>query len=461
MRRWSAAALCIALAGTVGCSSPATSPDSAPTRATFGDLPLPPARSFAGGSVLGLSRSNGEMADDIADLVFRLESGRSVPMLTRFDGPITVRMTGRVPPNAAADLGRLLGRLRAEAGLDITSTSNPGASITIEFLPRATMNGLVPQAACFVAPRVTSWSEYRQARRRGGTDWTTLTRRDHASVFIPSDTAPQEVRDCLHEEMAQALGPLNDLYRLPDSVFNDDNMHGVLTGFDMLVLRVIYSPALVNGMSEGEVRARLPDILSAINPGGGFGGGSGAGDDTPRGFVDAIEAAIGGRASIGSRRAAAMRAVAIAEAAGWQDARTGFAHLLLGRLALASEPDLALRSLARAGTIYSARGYDIQAAHVDMQLAAFALTQGDAEGVLDRTSRALQVATAAENAGLMASLMMVKAEALDLLGRTDEAADERRASLGWARYGFGSAADVQARLGDIAALNPARRSVLR
>jgi len=34
--------------------------------------------------------------------------------------------------------------------------------------------------------------------------------------------SPQEVRDCLHEELAQALGPLNDLYRLPDSVFNDD-----------------------------------------------------------------------------------------------------------------------------------------------------------------------------------------------------------------------------------------------
>jgi hypothetical protein len=64
------------------------------------------------------------------------------------------------------------------------------------------------------------------------------------AVFIPSDVSPQEVRDCLHEEVAQALGPLNDLYRLPDSVFNDDNFHAVLTGFDMLILRTYYDAEL-------------------------------------------------------------------------------------------------------------------------------------------------------------------------------------------------------------------------
>ena len=28
-------------------------------------------------------------------------------------------------------------------------------------------------------------------------------------VFVPADASPQELRDCLHEELAQALGPLN------------------------------------------------------------------------------------------------------------------------------------------------------------------------------------------------------------------------------------------------------------
>ena len=57
-----------------------------------------------------------------------------------------------------------------------------------------------------------------------------MRERQRVAVFLPADAAPQELRDCLHEEIAQALGPLNDLYRLPDSIFNDDNVHTVLTG---------------------------------------------------------------------------------------------------------------------------------------------------------------------------------------------------------------------------------------
>lgn len=74
-------------------------------------------------------------------------------------------------------------------------------------------------------------------RRTPTVDWTKLERRDRAAVFVRFDVAPQEIRDCLHEELAQALGPLKDLYRLSDSVSNDDNIHAVLTSFDMLILR--------------------------------------------------------------------------------------------------------------------------------------------------------------------------------------------------------------------------------
>ena len=173
------------------------------------------------------------------DLSFRMESGRPVTRLTRFEAPVTVRVTGDVPPSLTPDLRILLGRLRTEANIDISMTGAQTASITIEAIPRAVLNAAVPRAACFVVPRVSSWEEFKSVRRTPTVDWTTLERRDRAAVFVPSDVAPQEIRDCLHEELAQALGPLNDLYRLSDSVFNDDNIHAVLTGFDMLILRAL------------------------------------------------------------------------------------------------------------------------------------------------------------------------------------------------------------------------------
>ena len=227
-------------------------PPPAARNAAVPDAPdLPPMRRFGATVPEPARRSNAEMAQDFMDLSFNLESGRTVPVFTRFEGPIRVRMTGAPPPTAAEDLGRLLARLRAEAGLPIAAARpDEPAEITVEFLPRKAMQRLVPRAACFVAPRVSSWDGYRRASR-ASLDWATLQVRDQAAIFVPNDTAPQEVRDCLHEELAQALGPLNDLYRLPDSVFNDDNIHTGLTGFDMLMLRATYAPELHSGMTAG------------------------------------------------------------------------------------------------------------------------------------------------------------------------------------------------------------------
>ena len=76
------------------------------------------------------------------------------------------------------------------------------------------------------------------------------------------------MRDCLHEELAQAMGPLNDLYELSDSVFNDDNFHTVLTGFDMLVLRLHYAPELANGDDPGRSGGALAGAAGTAQPGG-------------------------------------------------------------------------------------------------------------------------------------------------------------------------------------------------
>jgi hypothetical protein len=286
-------------------------------------------------------------------------------------------------------------------------------------------------------------------------DWVTLAERDRVAVFVPSDTAPQEVRDCLHEELAQALGPLNDLYRLSDSVFNDDNFHTVLTGFDMLMLRMYYDPALQNGLTEAEVAARLPALIDRLNPAGAGRGGPARADATPRAWVEAVETALGPRAGYAVRRQAAERAVALAREAGWTDARLAFAWFALGRLTLARAPDVSVAALAAAAGLY--RGLPegaIHAAHIDMQMAAYALAGGEAEAAIRLCNRAMPVVRQAQNAALLASLMMIKAEALDLQGRRAEASALRLDSLGWARYGFGSDAEVRARLSEIALLPP-------
>ena len=415
---------------------------------------LPAMKSFPLIAAPAPTRSNANIAADFMDLEFRLESGRVLPVFTRFDGPISVALRGDIPPTAAADLGRLMKRLRAEAGLNIALAQNDDAQINIEFLPRKRMQAFVPTAACFVAPRVASWAEYRKSRRSDVLDWTTLTRRTKVAIFVPSDTSPQEIRDCLHEELAQALGPLNDLYRLPDSVFNDDNFHTVLTGFDMLILRLHYSPTLRNGMTAADVAARLPSLLAQLNPSGKF-ASNGATTIGPRDWVQSIETALGPKTKDGIRIKAADRALAIARKQGWTDNRLAFSHFAVARLNLGNDVARAVISFAEASRIYqSLPDGPVHTAHVDMQMAAFALSSGQPEVSISLADAAIPVVTRAENAALLATFMLLKAEALDQLGRGDEAQAVRLDSLGWARYGFGSDDNVRARMNDIAALSP-------
>jgi hypothetical protein len=446
--------LLIAVLGLTACASAV--PDVPQRRATP-EVTLPPMKNF--GTVRGQPpmRSNQGIAADFLELSFKLESGRELPMFTRFEGPVTVRVVGPAPPTLASDLERLLARLRAEAGIDITRVPAAApASITVEVITRDELQRAVPQAACFVVPRVSSWAEFRRDRRNPRLDWTTLEVRERMAVFVPMDVAPQEVRDCLHEEIAQALGPLNDLYHLADSVFNDDNFHTVLTGFDMLILRATYAPELRSGMTRSEVAARLPGILARLNP-AGEGIGYVPRPPTTRDWIDAIETALGPRTAPPRRRVAAAEAVEIARARGWNDNRLGFSLYALGRLSLGSDPDLALASFLQAGQVFSrSRDMDIHEAHVAMQLSAFALSSGQADLALELVNRSIPAVERAQNAALLSSLLFVKAESLDLLGRQAEAQEVRVDSLGWARYGFGPDEDVLMRASEIASLTPVR-----
>lgn len=410
--------------------------------------------SFAPRRAPATLRSNRDIARDFLDLTFQMESGHPIARMTRFEGPISVRLVGGASHQTRIDLSRLIDRLRNEANLTISLTDAPDASITVEAIPRAELRRAVPSAACFVVPSVSSWSQYLALRHSSGLDWKTLRRRDHAAVFVPSDAAPQEIRDCLHEELAQALGPLNDLYRLPDSVFNDDNIHAVLTGFDMLILRAYYAPELSNGMSRGQVATRLPSILARLNPAGQARPGTPE-QDTPREWITAIETALGDRAGVAARRDAAGRAQNLARALGWQGPRDGFAHYIYGRLHVRSNPDLALAAFTQADQAFAKRpDTQLHRAYVAVQLASYALANGDADQVMTLTSSSIPVARRYENASLLATLMMFQAEALEIQGRGIEAQAVRLDSLGWARYGFGSEANVQARLREIAQLSP-------
>ncbi|MEM6374983.1 MAG: DUF2927 domain-containing protein [Pseudomonadota bacterium] len=448
MKRILVLSLCLLLAA---CTAP-TGPET-PARAEVGAAPdLSGLKMFAATNPGPPTRSNRDIARDFVDLSFELESGRVLPRLTRFEGPITLRVTGRPSPTLTRDLDQLLSRLRREARIDITRVAGPAANITIEAVSRAQIRAALPRAACFVVPNIDNLSEYRRLRTNRATNWALLDTRQKIAIFVPNDAAPQEVRDCLHEELAQALGPLNDLYRLSDSVFNDDNVHTVLTRFDMLILRAYYDPALRSGMSRAEVINALPPILARLNPRGETIASRPA-SATPRAWIEAIQTALGPGARHSQRISAARNALNIAEEMRWSDHRRAFSHFAMGRLVQTNDPELAHTHFEIAETFYrQTPGTELHRAYSATHLAAYQIHKRQGRAAIALITPHLATAERYENAALLATLMLLRAEALDLSGRASEAQAVRLDSLGWARYGFGTTWEGSGGMRDIAAV---------
>jgi hypothetical protein len=329
--------------------------------------------------------------------------------------------------------------MRTEAGIDIAETRDASrAQIHVEAVPAAQINRVFPNAACFIVPGETSWRGF---MRRGGADrlrWSEQDTLRGAAIFLPLDTTPQDVRDCLNEEITQALGPANDLYRLPDSIWNDDNFHGSATAFDMLMLRTLYQPEMASGMGRDEASARALRVLNRINP-RGRGRAPQPRYPESKAWAGAIETALTRQSSRSKRLEGAQAATQIAAEMQPVDHRLGVSLLTRGRLLLRTDPAAAASDFSGGYSLFQERfgENDIRTAQAGVHVAALALGTGQYDLAVTLADRHVPTAIEGQNAILIAGLQSIKAEALAEMGDLEGAREARVDSLRWARYGFG------------------------
>jgi len=85
---------------------------------------------------------------------------------------------------------------------------------------------------------------------------------NQAIALIRSEQPDLMRLSCIHEELAQGLGPGNDSAAARPSIFNDDEEFALLTTQDEEILRLLYDPALKPGMSLQEARPVIRRLLS-------------------------------------------------------------------------------------------------------------------------------------------------------------------------------------------------------
>ncbi len=396
----------------------------------------------------GVPRANAAMAAEFIDLTFQTEAGNAIPGILKFQGPIRVSLDASLS-DYRRDLESVLGNIRNAARIDI-AIGGAGSQIHVQQIPAATMDQHFPNAACVVASGVNSFGGY---LRGNSVRWTSQTRLQKSVVLIPDDAPPYIVRACINEEIGQALGPVNDLYYVANTVFNDDNVHTSLTSFDKLMLRVLYDDRLVVGMSREIALPIVQNILQEINPVGNRAG--------PQAFAhpqwkQLIETAMIGSNPRGRRVAAARQAIEIAR--GFNDHRLIHSLLVYGRLNLRGAPQIAAPAFQEAYTLSLERlgPQDLRTALATMHIAAIALAAERYDDVLILIGPAIGRAHSYDATVLIAGLEGLRALAYAALGREREAAEAQRESLKYARIAFGADAErIASEQAQIAGLVPA------
>ncbi len=406
----------------------------------------------SGPDSIAVSRSNSALTSEFIALTFQTETGRNVRGLLKYETPVRVSLSPALSAYRP-DLEQVLQNIQRSAGIDIDIAIGNGSSqIHVQQIPAAVMDRTFPTSACVVASGVTTWAAFRRGQSQG---WASQQSLQKAAIFIPDDAPPYIVRACLNEEIGQALGPVNDLYYVADSIFNDDNVHNRLTGFDLLMLRVLYDDRLQLGMGKARTTAIAATILNEINPAGNRPGPELRPNPEWKRLIET--AMIGGNPR-GTRVTAAQQAIQIARGLG--DHRLIHSLLVYGRLNLRGAPELAAPAFQEAYTLsLTLLGPDnLRTAQTAMHIAAIALSAQRYEDVIQLTTPALTVARRHQDSVLMAGIQGIRALAFAALGREAESARARLDSLAQARYAFGEDAErIATAQAQIAGLVPAQQ----
>ena len=90
------------------------------------------------------------------------------------------------------------------------------------------------------------------------------TQYDTVVAYIRAEHPDLMRRSCVHEELAQGMGLINDSPAARPSIFNDDDEFALLTNHDEMLLKMLYDPRLKRGMTLEQARPVINVIAAEL-----------------------------------------------------------------------------------------------------------------------------------------------------------------------------------------------------
>ncbi len=196
-----------------------------------------------------------------SEIALRNEYTRQGRFVRRWERPVAIWLDHQVADQALhADLVRMhIQHLSEITGHPIRLVQDKSkANLTVVFTQQALWRGQVRKmfgpAAEKVVHGAVCMANFRtdeQGRIIAG------------AVIIPVDQARMhgKLLTCIVEEITQVMGLPNDSEQVYPSIFNDKTPETLLSGLDYLLLKMLYHPQVVAGMTRPEVLPVLKKLI--------------------------------------------------------------------------------------------------------------------------------------------------------------------------------------------------------
>lgn len=225
--------------------------------------------------------SNDELAMNFEKIALNREYRRDGPKLlqertpgriSRWDAPLRYQIIGDgATAQDRADYAALAERLTWLTGVDVyEDAADPNVSILILDAEerRNFVRQLKEDGAAERMPLVVEWVEkitYPCVGQIGYRDVET-GRITGALIFLKAELQGVFRKSCIHEELAQTMGLMNDDDEVRPSIFNDDQEFALLTEHDEYLLRILYDVRLKTGMEAADALPLVPAIIEGLRP---------------------------------------------------------------------------------------------------------------------------------------------------------------------------------------------------
>jgi hypothetical protein len=187
-----------------------------------------------------------------------------VDRIRKYDRPVRVYVENNAKPDRSAEIADIVADIKARVEhLDIAMAANRGdADVVVRLLSERNFYPTLRRA--FGRNRLRRIQKSLDPQCLSGFRKDAELRIQHSDVFLVADRGDFIFYDCAYEELLQSLGPIKDTEKVRWTMFNDAVHMGFFDVYDQYILNILYHPKVRPGMTRGELRALLPEIMRQV-----------------------------------------------------------------------------------------------------------------------------------------------------------------------------------------------------